>query len=83
MADYIEEQRVKQRYPHAYCRYLTAEQSFLGYQICDPSSRVHGYYFAPLSRLELTEIEAWADASRRLGNEFVDEVGPLAERKEG
>lgn len=60
------EERVKAKWPKAYCRYLSAEQSFLGYQICDPESSVHGYYFAPRSRIELTEQEAWADAASRL-----------------
>ena len=61
-----DEEKVKAKWPKAYCRFLSAEGSFLGYQICDPESRVQGYYFAPLSTLQITESEAWADAAKRL-----------------
>lgn len=52
------EEIVMAKWPDAYCRYLAADGSFFGYQICDPKSRVHGYYFAPRSTLQLTESEA-------------------------
>ena len=77
MADYTEEQRVKQVWSKAWCCF------------CRLCPLCHIYSGSPqdagfrkLGEGE-TESDAWADASRRLGNEFVDEVGPLAERKEG
>lgn len=66
MSAQTDEQKVRERWPDAYCRYLTADGSFLGYQICDPKRRVHGYYYAPRSTLQLTEAEAWHDAAARV-----------------
>ena len=74
MADYTEEQRVKQVYPEACCDYMGGY-----FRVWRDRRKIPMALGAALR----TEAEAWADASRRLGNEFVDEVGPLAERKEG
>ena len=82
MADYTEEQRVKQRWPNARLR-----RTPTGVRVEVFREDIYEQYgwlrFDGLSKRLPTEAEAWADASRRLGNEFVDEVGPLAERKEG
>ena len=78
MADYTEERRVKQVYPDAQCEQWHSPP-FLKVILFNFEAGTGGYVLGKGP----TEAEAWADASRRLGNEFVDEVGPLAERKEG
>lgn len=77
MADYTEEQRVKQRYPCAVNHCYEADSHRIWNHFGHPDN------WTPLGSACSTASEAWADASRRLGNEFVDEIGPLAERKEG
>ena len=78
------EEKVKQVWPDAYC----ASRGHSGYIIRRPRTIDDKYSVLAFVTLGVhswqdSEAEAWADASRRLGNEFVDEVGPLAERKEG
>lgn len=75
MADYTEEQRVKQKYPDAYAQWSHVTHEYVVWSGAVSLETRLGWGFST--------ADAWADASRRLGNEFVDEVGPLAERKEG
>ena len=83
MADYTEEQRVKQSYPDAIAFW---DEGLCAIRVPIPANTytclIELHSLHEEDKEFATEAEAWADVSRRLGNEFVDEVGPLAERKE-
>jgi hypothetical protein len=71
MSEPNEEARVKQRYPDAQCQWTSRGWRVLGH--IDGSLAELGR----TSSAHVPELEAWADASRKMGNEFVDDIGPI------
>ena len=61
-----DEQRVKAKWPDAYCRYVLAENNFLGWQIVLTKQLVLDKYFRPVSSIQPNASAAWADAAKRI-----------------
>ena len=75
-----EEQRVKRNYPKAYCSQLFDDDEppvVIGYAVYDDGGA--GKRLGPVAN---TAMQAWAGASRQMGNEFVDEIGPLPDEEQ-